>query len=93
MNNLFIFGGYVLTGGTFTDKNSGRVVPWQGGVALLAPVQDAKELPTLGKIAKFRRSDSLISKFSALSIGEPVTAFFDMDGRLVDISPLYATKK
>lgn len=92
MGAIYVFGGYILTGGSFTDKRTGNNVPWVGGVALLAPVNDSKDTPQMGKIAKFRRNDTLISKLSALTSGEPCQASFDMDGRLVDISPIYAKK-
>lgn len=83
MQNLFIFGGYVFTGGTLSDGK-----PWQGMRILLAPVKDVKELPVKAEACKASRTDSLVEIVKKLSPGQPVTAYFDMNGRCIEIRPL-----
>lgn len=83
MNNLYIFGGYVFTGGTLSDGK-----PWQGMRIMLAPVKEANQLPVKADACKASRTDSLVEIVKKLSPGQPVTVYFDMNGRVIELRTL-----
>ena len=83
MNNLYIFGGYVFTGGTLKD---GR--PWLGMRILLAPVKEANQVPVKADSCKAPRTDSLVEIVKKLTPGQPVIAYFDQNGRVIELRPL-----
>ena len=82
MNPIYVFGGYLLTGGTLENGN-----PWQGVNVLLAMVKDMRSVPCRGEISKASRSDTLLQKLESLKPGMHVNAVFDIKGRLIDIAP------
>lgn len=87
MENKFIYGGYILTGGTLDNGKA-----WQGVNVMLAQVHGDKA-PTYATVVKAPRTDSLLSLLRGLAIGQPVQAFFslpDTNGKvkLVELRPV-----
>lgn len=87
MENKFIYGGFVLTGGNLADGT-----PWTGINVMLAQVRGDK-LPTYATCVKASRTDSMLSLLRGLAIGQPVQAYFslpDTNGKvkLVELRPV-----
>lgn len=82
MNNTYIFGGYILTGGTLENNT-----PWQGVNILLARYDSEKPCPVSSTIAKARRDDSLVEVLRTLSPGDLVTVYFDERGKVAVFNP------
>lgn len=81
MNNTYIFGGYILTGG-FLENGT----PWQGVNIQLARYEENKS-PVSSTIAKARRDDSLVEVLRTLSSGDLVTVYFDERGKVAVFNP------
>lgn len=81
MNNTYIFGGYILTGGTLENGS-----PWQGVNIQLARYEEGKS-PVSSTIAKARRDDTLVEVLRTLSPGDLVTVYFDERGKVAVFNP------
>lgn len=79
MNITYIFGGYLLTAGTL-DNGS----PWQGVNIMYGECRNGNA-PMCGKIAKGRRTDSLVSALQKLHAGDFVEFVCDPSGKVLDI--------
>lgn len=73
---LYIFGGYIITGGKFDD---GRT--WEGCRLLLAKVRHSDDVPVTALSVKGDKK--LINQVRNLMIGQPVLAYFDENGKCV----------
>ena len=86
MDKIYIFGGFVVTGGTLDDGK-----PWQGFRLLLAELKPGQTKPMTAISAKGVYSDSLAGTLSRLPLGSRVKiAACDLRGRVVDIQPVKA---
>lgn len=83
MNNTYIFGGYILTGGTLENGT-----PWQGVNILLARYDADKLNPVSSTIAKAKRDDSLVEVLGTLHFGDLVTVYFDERGKVALFNPI-----
>lgn len=83
MNNTYIFGGYILTGGTLENGN-----PWQGVNILLARYDADRDLPVSSTIAKAKREDSLVKVLGTLHSGDLATVYFDQTGKVALFNPI-----
>lgn len=81
MPNLYIYGGFLFTGGKLDDGK-----PWKGLSVLLGPIRDVEDTPLKGQACKARQSESLIEALKSIPLGFPVEAFFDIDGRVALVS-------
>ena len=88
MSNLYIYGGYLCTGGKLDDGK-----PWQGFSVLLGSIRNPDEMPLKGKAVKARRTDEMLKFLQGLPIGCPVEAYFDEDGRLTLIRVYKSNEK
>lgn len=77
METMYIFGGYILTGGFLEDKN-GQKKEWKGINIMLAEKRDKQEFPMYATVVKASRTDDMMRVISALAIGQPVHAYFSM---------------
>ena len=84
MNNLYIFGGFILTAGTLENGDA-----WEGVNILVArPKGENGELPPVSStIAKAKRSDELVNTLVALRPGALVTIYFDERGKVALFQP------
>lgn len=82
MNNTYIFGGYILTGGNLENGT-----PWQGVNIQLARY-DADKPPVSSTIAKAKRDDSLLEVLGTLRPGDLVTVYFDERGKVALFNPI-----
>lgn len=75
METMYIFGGYILTGGTLDNGN-----PWKGLNIMLAEVKPSKNggygLPMVSFVAKASRTDSLMETVQTLAPGQLCKAYF-----------------
>lgn len=75
METMYIFGGYILTGGTLQDGN-----PWKGVNILLAECKPSKNggynLPVVGFVAKASRLDHILDVCQNTTPGTYVHAYF-----------------
>ena len=78
---MYVYGGYILTGGKLDDGK-----PWEGINVLLGEIRDLGDLPLKGIVVKAKRSEDLLIKLRSFSFGCPVDALADFNGRLVSIS-------
>ena len=88
-SNVIIFGGYILTGGTFTDKDTKKPVPWKGVSVLIAECS-ANSMPVKAEVVKGVYSDSFVEHLQHLAPGtivQPEFALHFGQIRLVDIRP------
>lgn len=83
MNNSYIFGGYILTGGILENGS-----PWQGVNILLARYDADKPAPVSSTIAKAKREDSLVEVLGTLNPGDLVTVYFDERGKVALFNPI-----
>lgn len=92
METMYVFGGYILTGGKLQNGK-----PWQGINVMLAEVKsDGKtgyNAPVIARVFKASRLDSLMSVIQSLPIGEFVHAHFsapDNEGKskLIQLIPV-----
>lgn len=83
MNNTYIFGGYILTGGTLENGT-----PWQGVNILLARYNAEKPVPVSSTIAKGKRDDDLVEVLGTLAPGDLVTVLFDERGKVALFNPI-----
>ena len=83
MNNTYIFGGFILTGGTLENGS-----PWQGVNILLARYDADKPAPVSSAIAKAKRDDSLVEVLGTLHSGDLVTVYFDERGKVALFNPI-----
>lgn len=70
----FIYGGYILTGGTLQDGK-----PWQGVNIMLAQCKETNagvESPTYAQVFKASRLDSIMNVLNKLVPGEYVIPYF-----------------
>lgn len=91
METMYVFGGYILTGGKLQNGN-----PWQGVNVMLGEVKaDGKggyNAPVVARVFKASRLDSLMSVIQSLQYGDFVHAYFsapDNDGKskLIQLVP------
>lgn len=73
---LYIFGGYIKTGGILQDGN-----PWEGLRILLGQTSEVNKKPVTAVSVKADKS--VLSQISQLVPGVPVHAYFDC-GKVVD---------
>lgn len=83
MNNTYIFGGYILTGGKLENDS-----PWQGVNILLARYDADKPTPVSSTIAKAKREDTLVEVLGTLRPGDLVTVYFDERGKVALFNPI-----
>lgn len=83
MNNTYIFGGYILTGGQLENGS-----PWQGVNILLARYDADKPTPVSSTIAKAKREDTLVEVLGTLRPGDLVTVYFDERGKVALFNPI-----
>lgn len=83
MNNTYIFGGYILTGGTLENGS-----PWQGINILIARHDPDKPAPVSSTIAKARRDDDLVEVLGTLHPGDLTTVLFDERGKVALFNPI-----
>lgn len=92
METMYIFGGYILTGGTLESGS-----PWKGVNVLLAETKPSRNggynLPVVSFVAKASRLDSLMDVVQSLTPGAYVRAYFsapDHNGKvkLVMLTPV-----
>lgn len=82
MNNKYIFGGYLLTGGTLDNGN-----PWQGINIMYGECRNGNA-PMVGKIAKARREDSLVETLNNLFPGDFIDILCAPDGKVIELRKL-----
>lgn len=75
---IFIFGGFILTGGTFTDKTTNKQVPWKGITLLVSEVVDG-QMPVKAEAMKAWYSDSLVDHLRHIAPGSVVKLDFSMN--------------
>lgn len=80
MDNLYIYGGFLFTGGKLDNGK-----PWHGYSVLLGPIRSIEDTPLKGEAFK-ARSDSLLDVLKKTPLGFPVEVFFDKDGRVALMS-------
>lgn len=73
MEKMYIYGGYILTGGKLQD---GR--PWQGVNVMLAELKPGNAEPVFATVCKASRADSIMGTLESLAIGSCVHAYFGM---------------
>lgn len=92
METMYVFGGYILTGGNLQNGN-----PWQGMNVMLAEVKgDGKggyNMPVIARVFKASRLDCLMSVVQSLCPGDYVHAYFsapDSEGKskLIQLIPV-----
>lgn len=87
MENTYIFGGFIQTGGKLNDGT-----PWAGINIMIARHQidekGANILPVCSTIAKARYDSELLSVLSGLRPGALVNVFFDERGKVAFFSPV-----
>lgn len=92
METMYVFGGYILTGGKLQNGK-----PWQGVNVMLAEVKaDGKggfNDPVISRVFKASRLDSLMSVIQSLQYGDFVHAYFSAPGnegksKLIQITPV-----
>lgn len=92
METMYVFGGYIFTGGMLQNGK-----PWQGVNVMLAEVKgDGKggfNAPVVARVFKASRLDSLVSVIKSLKYGDFVHAYFsapDNDGKskLIHLDPV-----
>lgn len=66
MNESYIYGGYILTGGTLDNGKN-----WQGINIMFATVRNGRE-PVRAEIGKASRLDSILAVLENLTPGTPV---------------------
>ena len=84
---MYIYGGYILTGGKLDDGTL-----WQGINLLFGELPQSGDLPLTGMIGKARRSEELLKVLSNLPIGCPVDVLCDLRGKVTQISVVKADK-
>lgn len=83
MNESYIFGGYILTGGTLQNGN-----PWKGINIMFAVIRDGRE-PVRAQIGKASRLDSILEVVKKLAPGTPVEIACAPDtGKITMIRPV-----
>lgn len=82
MNNTYIFGGYILTGGALDNG-----IPWQGVNIMLARYDANKPNPVSSTIVKAKRDDSIMEVLGTLHFGDLVTVYFDERGKVALFNP------
>ena len=85
---MYIYGGYLLTGGKLDDGT-----PWQGINLLFGEIPQNAEEPLSGMIGKARRTDSMMQTLSTLPIGCPVEVVCDLRGKVTGINVVKASDK
>lgn len=83
MNNTYIYGGYILTGGILENGN-----PWQGINIQLARYDADRLAPVSSTIAKAKREDSLVEVLGTLRPGDLVSVYFDERGKVALFNPI-----
>ena len=86
---MYIYGGYILTGGTF-DSGENKGKEWRGIRIMLAEVDKPDDLPTTAEAAKGapRLVEQLHKQCQALSIGQPCEIVCNLQGRLTAVKPI-----
>lgn len=83
MNETYIFGGYILTGGTLENGKA-----WQGINIMFATVRNGRE-PVRAEIGKASRLDSILEVVQNLTPGTPVEIFCAPGtGKITSIRPV-----
>lgn len=73
METTYIFGGYILTGGTLDNGKA-----WRGVNIMLAEKRDKQEFPMYATVVKASRTDEIMRVLQSLGCGQPVHAYFSM---------------
>lgn len=81
---MFIYGGYIQTGGML-DNNQ----PWQGVQIMLAEVRDPQKPPMTASCFKGVPSDSLMQSLYNIHIGTPVEVNFTLTGNDRQGNPVF----
>lgn len=79
MNIRYIFGGYLLTGGTLDNGK-----PWQGINIMYGESKNGNP-PMIGKIAKARREDSIVDTLQNLFTGDFIEILCSPDGKVIEL--------
>lgn len=86
MENTYIYGGFIQTGGKLQDGT-----PWAGINIMIARHQvDEKGtniLPVCATIAKARNDSELLTTLASLRLGALVDIFFDERGKIAYFKP------
>ena len=81
---MFIYGGYILTGGTLDNGKS-----WRGINVMLADRKVGEDFPFFATVCKGLYSDSLLKACQDISIGTPVSPSFVPSGTDKNSNPVY----
>lgn len=80
MENVFVYGGYILTSGVLDSGN-----PWKGINIMLAPVDSTSDKPVISYVYKASRTNkAVLDACKTLAVGSYVVATFsapDYKGR------------
>lgn len=84
METIFVYGGFIVTGGKLDNGT-----PWQGVRLLLGELKEDQSKPMTAIAAKGVYSDSLIGTLSRLPAGSRVKiTACDLRGRIMNIMPV-----
>lgn len=76
LDNLYIFGGFIITGGKLDNGN-----PWEGMRIMIGKIPNIKTAPQTAKTVKVKKQCRAF--FKELTPGTPLFVYFDEDGNVV----------
>lgn len=79
----YMFGGFIEVAGKLDNGK-----PWFGFRILLAPLDKDGHVGWKTSVVKASRTDDLFDTLCGMELHSIVTAYFNEDGRLVDIKPV-----
>lgn len=82
MAKVYVYGGYIVTGGKLDNGT-----PWQGVRVLLAETSAERPVPMTALSAKAAYSDSLVGSLARLPLHSKVCVVADLNGKISDITP------
>lgn len=81
---IYIYGGYILTGGTLNDGN-----PWRGINVMLAEKRSDQEFPVIARVHKGVISETLLGNCKSIPLNSPVTVSFVPSGTDKNGNPIF----
>lgn len=76
IDNLYIFGGFIVTSGKLDNGK-----PWDGMRIMIGKIPNIQTAPQTAKTVKVRKQCRAF--FKELSIGTPIYVYFDEEGNVV----------
>lgn len=77
----YMYGGYIMVGGKLDNGK-----PWKGFRILIAPLDSSGEVGWKTTVVKASYTDDLFDKLADMELGSIVSAYFDENGRCVEIT-------